>query len=169
MPDETTQDRRINDELAAFTDQVLARDASGEPQLAPEHEDLHQLQEMVLRLKRVRTAGRPSPDFAARLRALLNQEWQRNGPRHQPASPPGARFLQKVRRFFEQSRPRMLALQFTAIAVVLLLVALFATPLSGDAPLTGAAGVDAVLKPVVLVLGLLLALLVIWLARPKGR
>jgi len=169
MPDETAQDRRISDELAAFTDQVLARQADGEPQLAPEHEDLRQLQETVLRLKRVRTAGRPSPDFAARLRALLNQEWQRNGASPRPASPPRAGFLQKVRRFFEQSRPRMLALQFTTIVVVLLLVALFAAPLSGGAPLTGAAGVDAVIKPVALALGLLLALLVIWLARPKGR
>jgi len=169
MPDETAQDRRIDDELAAFTDQVLARQADDEPQLAPEHEDLRQLQETVLRLKRVRTASQPSPDFAARLRALLKQEWQRNGPRPQPASPQPASLLQKVRRFFESSRPRMLALQFAAIAVVLLVVALFVTPLSGGAPLTAAAGVGAVLKPVVLVLGLLLALLVIWLARPKGR
>jgi hypothetical protein len=169
MPDETAQDRRISDELAAFTDQVLARQADGEPQLAPEHEDLRQLQETVLRLKRVRTASQPSPDFANRLRALLNQEWQRNGANRQPASLPRASFLQKVRRFFEQSRPRMLVLQFAAITVVLLVVALFVTPLSGGAPLTGAAGVDAVIKPVVLVLGLLLVLLVIWLARPKGR
>lgn len=175
MP-ETTEDRRLDDQLAAYTDQVLGHDPTGEPQLAPETDELRKLQEVVLRLDRAGKQGSPSPAFAARLRAMLQQEWRRAGVTAKPA-PAQPNFVQKflhdaaqeMRRYVERSQPRTLALQFGAVLVVVLLAAALLLPPGSGGLLTGAAGTDAVIVPVVLALGVLLVLLVIGLARFKGK
>ena len=173
MPDDLFEDRRLDDQLAAFTDQILDRNTTGEPELAPEADELRKLQEVVIRLKRAGATNQPSPTFAAKLRAVLNQEWLRSGAKPQPARSAQTGFLRKVLQdigqYFERTQPRILALQFAAAAVILLLVGLLIAPPDSGAPLTGTAGLEAVIWPIVLVLGVLAIILVVWLARPKGK
>ncbi len=175
MP-ETTEDRSLDDQLAAFTDQVLGHDPTGEPQLAPETEELRKLQEVVLRLDHAGKQGSPSPAFAARLRAVLQQEWRRAGVTAKPAlAQPNfvQKFLhdaaQEMRRYVERSQPRTLALQFGAVLVILLLVAALVLPPDSGGVLTGAAGIGATIVPVIIAGGVLLVALVIYLGRPKGK
>lgn len=173
MPDDVSEDRRLDDQLAAFTDQVLDRSAAGEPELVQEADELRKLQEVVLRLKRAGETGQPSPAFAARLRAVLSQEWLRSGAKSQPARSAQAGFLrrvlQQIEQYFRHTQPRILALQFAAVMVVLLLVGLLITAPGSGAPLTGASGLDAAVWPVILFLGVLAVILVVWLARSKGK
>lgn len=176
MP-ETTEDRRLDDQLAEFTDQVLSRESTGEPQMAPETEELRKLQEVVLRLKENGTQRTTSPSFAARLRAVLQEEWRHAGLASQNNQPAQPGFLKKfiqdatqeMHRYVEQSQPRTLALQFGAVLVVVLLVAAMILPPDSGGVLTGAAGTGAAIVPIIIVGGLLLVAIVIYLGRPKGK
>ncbi len=138
-------DNRLDNELVAFTDQVLAGEER--PAVSPE---IAGLADVVQRL--YETAGphlAPSPTFEAHLTQRLIMEWNHQHQRR------GASWLRQ--------RPMRLAALAAAAAVVLIVVALIAQDSGGDDTLLGTS-LGSVTWGAVIVVGVVLGVagLVVW-------
>ena len=162
MSDDQSKLNSIDDRLAEFTDQMLNQpDVQAVPPLADDTE-LANLQKVVAQLNQAGLGERPNPQFSARLKVALQKEWQRSGPKPAQAQPNP---FQQIKDYLKQvfaGRTWQVAL---AVAAVLLL-ALFFLPQGSDS-LQGAAGADAVLRPLEFGLGILCAGILIWLLLKK--
>jgi hypothetical protein len=80
MPDKSDIDpRRLDDLLAAYTDQLLGGDASESPAPSTKDRELRGLQEMVLRLWQTFGVDRPGSAMTERIYENLVAEWHETG------------------------------------------------------------------------------------------
>jgi hypothetical protein len=80
MPDKSDIDpRRLDDLLAAYTDQLLGGDASESPAPSTQDRELRGLQEMVLRLWQTFGVDRPGSAMTERIYENLVAEWHETG------------------------------------------------------------------------------------------
>jgi hypothetical protein len=80
MPDKSDIDpRRLDDLLAAYTDQLLGGDASESPAPSTQDRELRGLQEMVLRLWQTFGVDRPGSAVTERIYENLVAEWHETG------------------------------------------------------------------------------------------
>lgn len=113
------QDARLDDELAAFTDQLLSGEQA---QVSPEIEDLAAVVKRLCQV--VDPATRPDPAFRDRLTQRLNREW--------------TLYHQRPARRWMSNRLLQVAAVAAGLGVVLLVVSLLGNG-SGDQNIEGTA------------------------------
>lgn len=186
MSDVNSEDRRLDDELAEITDQILNQEPSetippSANMLPPAEEEeflrqgeLARLRKVVVQLKQAGLSENPDREFSARLHTALQEEWRRSGPK--PAvgvdkslgQSPETRvsLFQQIKttlgQLFSANPGRSLVFAGAALALIILLVLL---PV-GE-PLVGAAGTEPALQPLEYALGLVCLALLIWLLLKK--
>jgi hypothetical protein len=177
MSDHLDQDeKQLDDQLAEFVDRVLEPDREAKPgennlpALSRQDAELRGLQEIVLALKRVIEKDRPDPALVVRIRSRLQAEWPLYQSGRQSETPRRLEKDQKTRRwldrFFSFPRQRTFAFGFVVATIVLVLAALFVSPVVGI-PLSGAAGGEDLWIPLLLILGLAILVGVSWIIRSR--
>lgn len=165
----SSRERWLDEQLAEFTDRLLA----SEPGLQPSAADpeLRALQEMVARLKRLLADPQLDPEAIERLQAQILVTWQRQHRETSAADEPRRSFSERLRTWLAPAPSRRsrwaLGLSLVAIAALGLLLALF---LPADAPLgwLGTATGDEAFWPLAVLAGLLLLVGIIWLWRSRS-
>jgi hypothetical protein len=145
--------KRLDDQLAEFTDQILAGGDETQMDEVLDQAELMELQKTVLRLKTAAQAARPSRAVTARVRAQLLLEWKKG---RQPEHP--------LSKFFTWSWPRLaLAGGLAVLSVIAIFTLFFSTPLG--APLMGTAEGPSVWAIVIILAGIVVIGLLFWLDR----
>jgi hypothetical protein len=171
MP-EYSEDRRLDDQLANFTDQLLSHESGDKPQPSIQDETLEKLQKTVIQLKRAgEEVPKPDSEFAARLRIVLLEEWQKMESRRKTEPVKRVHFLQSLSEQFKNLfsvRPtQTLFLRFGMVVVGVLVLLLFIFPV--DTPeVTGSAGLGSLGWPVIVLIGIL-CIGIIWFLRRKDK
>ncbi len=167
MTDMHPEDPLLDEQLAEFTDQVLNQaEAETIPTITEEEETLR-LQQVIVQLKQAGLDARPDAKFSSHLRAVLQKEWLRFGPKPAVVSDPPGFFHQLkniLEKVFTLNRGREFAF---GLAVVVMLLILLLLP--ENAPLGGAAGTKGALRPVELGMGLVCLGLLVWLLMKKNK
>jgi hypothetical protein len=171
MP-ELLEDHRLDDQLADFTDRLLNHESGDNPQSSTQDEALKKLQETVLQLKRASgEVTQPDPAFAARLRAVLLEEWHKMESGRKAESAKGPHFLQsfseQFKDLFRVRHTQTLLLRFGMVAVGVLVLLLFILPIN-NGEITGSAGLGSLGWPLVVVLGTL-CIGIIWYFRRQNK
>ena len=132
-----TDPKRLDEELASFTDRVLSEKQVDSAEPASPDSELRRLEQTVLRLKSAFGPPEQPPAAAAeRIRQHLAREWQQSAPIPSstlPEDDEGRSSWQSwMRRHFGWDTPsrrrRTLTLVFSSLAVVTLLAALVFSP-----------------------------------------
>jgi hypothetical protein len=168
---EYLEDRRLDDQLADFTDRLLNHESGDNTQSFSQDEALEKLQKTILQLEHASGEGnQPDSQFATRLRTVLLEEWRRttSGRKTEPAK--GTHFLQglsqQFKDLFRVRHTQTLFLRFGMVAVGVLVLLLFILPVN-NGEITGSAGLGSLGWPVIVVFGIL-CIGIIWLLRRKG-
>ncbi len=82
----TPQAKELDDQLASFTDQLLDHQEAELTETSMQDQQLHELQEMVVRLNNAFGASRPDKATAKRIEAHLVKEWHRFEKQARPVS-----------------------------------------------------------------------------------
>ena len=163
----------LDDQLAAFTDQVLAGNATKPDLTLSDRSELRALQDIVLRLHRNLPDTAISRAMSRRIQSRLSARWKAEGPQPRPAS-----VWKRIRDLLLPERQtwqsssagrQVWALRTVAVALVVILtvVAVF-TPDLGD-NLSGAAGLAGRAAPLVIVFIGAAAVAVWWWVRKKRK
>jgi len=169
MPENLTpDDKKKDDELARFADQVIGGGRPEVPEMDGKDQEMAELMQTVARVERAMSAERPDPAMARRIRANLLKEWEISGPTAERSSFWGR--LWRGQGSWSSARQRQIAGLVMATAVVALV--LFSYVLLSSGGLTGSQTTgSAGLQPVsaALIVGGLAVLSVIlwWLGHPR--
>ncbi len=158
----------LDDEFAAFTDRLLSGDQSGNKEMFAQDQELRELQETAVRIRRAFEAVDPSRAMAERIRDNLVAEWRESGLGEGPA-PFWKRWMrsdsQSSRASIAGRRP-VYALAMAASIILLGILVSFLIPTVAPS-LTGGAGADGSMVWLILVLGVVAAGIVWWGARHR--
>lgn len=167
MPDQL-EEQRLEDQLATFTDHLLAMEPGQEPDLASQEETLHRLQKTVQQLKHAGEFPPPDREFAARLKSRVLEEWEqaRFPQKSSLAQPQPVSLFQRLAHRFLPSNQRGLTLRLVLAMFAVLLLTLVLLP-KMSTPTPGSAGSGSLWQPVVGIVGLLCATLIVWLLQKK--
>lgn len=161
----------LDDQLAEFTDQLLAMEAGQEPNIHAQDPELVELQETVILLREAIGGKLPEKQTANRIRANLIVQWNILGLGKEDRQKDS--WIEKLRQRFRAippPKPRNAALSLVAAAIILAIFVVLLTPeLDGD--LVGTSGMAELptWAPIVAVLVLLILALVWWFIRSRKQ
>lgn len=154
---ESNKDQHLDNEIAAFTDQLLNGETSASLAATSESQELRQLQETIILLKQAVDADQPQADFAKHLRQELAAQWRRQQNGQQRG------LLDKVRDGLRAlENPRTAGSAALVAALVLMMIVLVFTSPAVSEPLEGTALGDSALLPIVLVIGAFVIGVIAW-------
>jgi len=163
-------DQNLDDQLAAFTDRLLAKEGSeGDLDLSPNPE-LRELQETLVLMKMAAGDTQPGQDMADRIRNNLVAEWRESGIEKQPVS-----LWERVRQFspFHKtawqstvSRQRTFALSFAVALAAVVVAAVFVVSPSTEINLLATAGGQFAFLGTIVV-GIIAGAIMLWARRSK--
>lgn len=171
MP-EYLENRRLDDQLANFTDRLLNHESGDKLQLSDQDETLEKLQRTIVQLKYAGgVEAQPDPEFSAHLHAILLEEWRKMEAARKVNPAKGQCFLQSLSQQFKDlfsvKRSQTLSLRFGIVAIGVLLLLLLVLPLDNGA-ITASAGLGSLGWPVIVGLGIL-CIGIIWFLLRKGK
>jgi hypothetical protein len=173
MADQNTPNpQHLDDELARFTDSLLDDRDSEMLEATAQDQELSELQQTAVRLKRAFESDEPDKAMARRIRANLVKEWHDASPGARQGS---GSLWQRWQRSL--TLPRLASQQvyaFSAFIVIMVagvLILVLSPDTSGGGNLPGSAGslgeLPPFVLPVTLVLGVALAGVVGWFVRQR--
>jgi hypothetical protein len=174
--------QQLDDQLAAFVDQVLAGGIANQDLTLSDQSELRSLQDIVLRLRRNLPDTPVSATMSRQMQSKLSAHWATEGPKPQPASPLAARiastwarlrsWLLPERQVWQSSSARQRAWTLRAVTVtlvvILAVVAVFSPILSDN--LAGTAGLEGGAVPLaILLIGIVVVVVAWWWVRRKRK
>lgn len=148
---ENFDEKKLDDQLAEFTDLVLSEKNETNMQVSTTANELAELQETVLRMKSAAKKACADSNANARIRSRLMLEWKKE-----------QRAKRTADKGFNWNMPR---LALAGGFVVLMLIGVATLLPTGTTPLTATAGGLRQWSPFLILAGILVIVIIFWLNR----